>query len=201
MLMMADDTRYRLLFEKEMQRRALQAHRRKIIPGMLPRVRVPFWGLARTPHGRERFAKLNIEKGGNRTFVPRVHDANRGAKLFPLFPGYVFVLIEEERWLHLQFTPGVIGVVKNMGRIARVQEFAIEQLLREQGEDGYIELAPVRWHPDTDDTIKIKEGVFKDHLARYIGLDPENRIRAVLDFMGKEVELKLSRKQIGPASD
>lgn len=198
--MMVDDIRYRLRFEKEIQRRALQAHRRSIVPGMLPRVRVPFWGLVRTPVGREKFARMNIEQRGNKTFIPRFHDANISAKLLPLFPGYVFVLIEDKRWLHLQYSPGVIDVVKNQGTIARVQDFAINQMLREQGEDGYIELAPERWKPELGGTIKIQEGVFKNHLARYIGLAPDQRIRAVLDFMGKEVEVRLRRKQIAPPS-
>jgi transcription antitermination factor NusG len=193
------DQRQQELQRREIQRRALQGHRRVSQPGRQRRLHASFWGLVRTPVGREKFARLNIEKGGNKCFVPKVYDGKRGASLSPLFPGYVFVWIEHRQWMHVQYSPGVIAVIKDRGQAARVPEVIMDQLISEQGDLGYIDLARARYKPEINDRIKIKAGLFKDHVASYIGLSPDARVRALIRFLGSDTEVQVRRRDIEPA--
>lgn len=193
---MTEITRAQILREAEIIKRSRSYRKRFIVPGHLQRIRAPYWTIVRTPHGREKFAKLNIEKRGNRAFIPRVHDGLHGPKLTPLFPGYVFVLIEHGQWMHLQYSPGTIEIVKFGGNAARVDDLEMFQMLKDQGADGYIELSPTPEPLDPDDKIIIGSGVFKDHHARYVGLAPDNRIRCLIGFFGKESEIILRRRDV-----
>lgn len=171
---------------------------RLIKPGKLERIRITtYWTIVRTPRGRERFARLNIEKGGDRCFIPRVYDGRFGHKLKPLFDCYVFVELKiDQAWMHLQYTPGVIEVLRNQGKAVRCQDELIHQLIREQGAEGYLDLAPARYDPKEGEQIKIIAGLFKDHVARYVGRSPDLLMQAALDFMGKEVRVDLKRGEI-----
>lgn len=169
---------------------------REVKRGNLKRVRAPHWTVVRTAHGMENFARLQIEEGGNRAFVPRIYDGGFGHKLKPLFRGYVFVELPDNRWMHLQSTKGVISVVRMNGKAVRCPDDVINQLIIEQGADGYIDLAPDRYIPMEGDTVKIINGLFKDHIARYIGRSPDLVMLAALDFMGKEVVTRIKRGDI-----
>lgn len=176
--------------------RERQAGLRTIKRGYLQRIRVPWWTIVRTPQGRERFAARKIEEGGNRVFMPRIYDGKRGPKLSPLFPSYIFVELIGGSWMHLQYSPGVIEVIKNQGKAVRCQDAIINQLLREQGVDGYIDLAPERWTPKAGEQINLVAGLFKDHVARYIGRSPDLIMTAALEFFGKEVTIPIKRSEI-----
>jgi transcription antitermination factor NusG len=169
----------------------------KIRGGKTPRVRLPFWGIVRTPVGREKFARLNIERAGGRTFIPRVQKGYSPI-LEPLLPGYVFVLIETE-WAYLRSTPGIIQILTDRGKPARIQNDVMDEMLREQGEEGFIDLSPPIYKPKAGEMVKVRVGLFKDHLARYVGLTPENRVRAIIDFLGKPQELSLRTREIAKA--
>jgi transcription antitermination factor NusG len=189
-------TREQIIFEHQELMRARRIGLRSIKRGYLTRIRAPHWTIVRTVVGRERFAAENIKKLGERTLILRVHDGRHGPKLKPLFPGYLFVELTGDQWMHIQYAPGVIEVLKNGGKAIRCQDDIINQLLREQGEEGYIELAPKRFMPQEGEKINIVAGLFKDHIARYIGRSPSDRMMAALDFFGKEVQFEVGRNEI-----
>jgi transcription antitermination factor NusG len=169
------------------------ARRRKNI-GMQKRLRLPYWGVVRCVRGHERFTKLNIEERGNRAFIPYIK-RTRSPKLEPLFPGYVFVLFDQQ-WTHIRYSPGVIEIVMNRGRAAKCQFEEIEELIAAQGVDGFIDLSPTDFNPKPGDQIKISQGLFKDHLASYIARTPEDRIRALIsNFLGKPIEIIIERRE------
>lgn len=165
--------------------------------GPRPRVRVPYWGVVRTPVGREKFARLNIEKAGGRAFIPRVKEGFSPI-LKPLFPGYVFVRLEHG-WSYLRYTPGIIQVVMANGRPVRCKEAEMNELLKAQGEEGFIDLSPEIYEPMLHEKIKVSAGLFINHLVRYVGRTPEDRLRTIIDFMGKPQELILRKRDIAKA--
>lgn len=170
----------------------------KLRGGKTPRVRLPYWAIVRVPVGRERFARLNIERAGGRTFIPRVK-AGYSPVLTPLLPGYIFVQIEHE-WGFLRTTPGIIQVLMNRGKPAKCRNDAMDEMLKEQGEDGFIDLSPTIYQPEIGEKILVRVGLFKDHLARYVGLSAEQRARCIIDdFLGKPIELELRTREIAKA--
>lgn len=165
-------------------------------PPSLPRIRVPYWGVVRCAVGKERWCRDNIRKAGGRTFVPRIR-ATRSPILTALFPGYVFVLIDGP-WGYLRSTMGVIQVLMDRGRPAACQKKLMDELIKAQGEDGYIDLSPPLYYPDPGERTKVGSGLFKDHMARYIAALPQDRVKLIVGFLGKDYELELRRRDIGP---
>jgi transcription antitermination factor NusG len=174
------------------------ARKIKIRGGKTPRVKVPYWCIVRVPIGKERFARQNVERDGGRVFYPRVQQPGRMV-LTPLLPGYFFVLIDGD-WGYLRTCPGIIQILTNQsGRPSKMDPEAMEALIAAQGDEGYIDLSPPIYEPKEGEQIKVMSGLFKDHLARYVGLTAENRVRAIIDFLGKPQELTLRKREIGKA--
>lgn len=162
-----------------------------------PRVRVPYWGVVRAPVGREKFAKLNIEKAGEVAFIPRVKEGYSPV-LKPLIPGYVFVRIES-RWVYLRSTPGIIQVIMARGKPCRCKEDEMNSLFEAQRENGFIDLSPQIYEPMPDEKVRVQSGLFINHFVRYVGLTPEQRLRTIIELFGKEQELILRKRDIAKA--
>src|SRR5271163_3401837 len=72
------------------------------------------WFVAQTLRHREQLARLHLGAQGFRSFLPRFHKTVRHARslrevIAPVFPGYVFVVLdlERDRWRSINGTFGV----------------------------------------------------------------------------------------------
>lgn len=158
-----------------------------------PKVPDERWGLVRVKVGQERYAKFNIERQGMTAFYPRIID--KPGRPTALFPGYMFVLIED-RWHFLRSTYGVVGIVPGTGgEPARVPPKLMRQLKRDQGKLGYIDarppLPPKPKPLKPGDPVMVTDGTFKTLRAEYISPRPGDRVRVLLEFMGKAQRVDL----------
>jgi transcriptional antiterminator RfaH len=104
-----------------------------------------FWTAARIMPRRERLALHCLKISGFETYLPRTKERSvvRGRKvneIAPLFPSYVFVLIELQ-WHAARYALGVVNLIMDGERPARVPDAVISDLRgREHG--GLIKLPP-----------------------------------------------------------
>lgn len=190
MLAKMPKSREQIIYEHRERARIRRALLSRVHPGNEPRYRAPHWIVARTVVGQERFARDAIQsKFGNQVFFPRIRTGPE--KLKALFPGYVFIKIVGGSWLHLQYSPGIVQIVKNGAEPARVADREINQLFKEQGKDGYIDQSPSYPEPKEGDSCYIMKGVFKFWVARYIGRAPDKSFRFEFEFMGKPTQLDI----------
>jgi transcriptional antiterminator RfaH len=176
---------------KDPQKRKAGGTRRKA-----PKPPAERWGLVRVKVGAERYAKMHIERQGMRAFYPRI--AERPGKLQAMFPGYVFVVIET-RWYFLKSTYGVVSVLTTGGEPSRVPPRLIRQLIRDQGQQGYIETRPEppkRRALKAGDPVIMTDGTFKSLKAEYISGRPGDRVRVLLEFMGKAQRVDLPAESV-----
>lgn len=150
------------------------------------------WVLVRTKSNRENYARLNCEKQGMETWLPRMEVLGRG-KLQPVFPGYLFVR-PGTQWARLRGTYGVIDVVGVGGEPTYVPKAVMRALRKFETKDGLYRFPDER-DPKPGDVVEIQIGAWKSHFGVYKGTTALGRLQVLLHFMNQPVVLEFSRQR------
>jgi len=105
-----------------------------------------YWAVARLEPHREQLALRCLGLAGYQTYLPRLreHRISHGRRIEtrpPLFPGYCFLTVEAQ-WYAARWSIGVIGLIMDGIRPARVADQIIDDL-RKRERNGLIELPSV----------------------------------------------------------
>jgi transcriptional antiterminator RfaH len=162
------------------------------------------WFLAHTLPKSEWKAELHLGAQGFRTFQPQIRKTIRHARQLktvqaPLFPRYLFVILdlERDRWLSVRSTVGVSALFSNWdGRPVPVPIGIVESLI-ERSDDTLIRL-------DNDlvkgQQVRILTGPFVDSIGTLERLNAAGRVRVLLQLMGTAVPVTLHRSALAPAA-
>jgi transcription elongation factor/antiterminator RfaH len=162
------------------------------------------WFLAHTLPKSEWKAELHLGAQGFRTFQPQIRKTIRHARQLktvraPLFPRYLFVILdlERDRWLSVRSTVGVSSLFSSRdGRPVPVPIGIVESLI-ERSEDTLTRL---------DDNlvkgqqVRILTGPFADFVGMLDRLNEAGRVRVLLQMMGTAVPVTLHRSALAPAA-
>ncbi|MGC9450690.1 MAG: transcription termination/antitermination protein NusG [Oceanipulchritudo sp.] len=113
-----------------------------------------------------------------------------------LFPGYVFVHGDlQEKYRLVRSTQGIRDVVSFGERVPRIPDVFIDDLKRRLDEEN---VAPI---PEPalkrGQEVTITEGPFRDWRAVVSGeLDARQRVALLLDFLGRQMEIKVPVKDL-----
>jgi len=162
------------------------------------------WFVARVLPNREATAQFNLHRQGYRCFSPKVRRTVRHARtmrnvLAPLFPGYIFVILDLSlhRWRAVNSTLGVASLIMGAEQPMPVPMGIVETLVTATEASGLVRL-------DRDlqigEKVRIVSGPFADALCRLVHLDDRGRVRVLLEFMGTEVTAQLDRSCLVPAA-
>jgi transcriptional antiterminator RfaH len=161
------------------------------------------WFLVHTlPHG-ERKAVMHLAAQGFRTFLPQIRKTVRHARRLrtvstPLFPRYLFVILnlERDRWLSVRSTVGVSSLVSCDGRPTAVPVGIVESLIRlSEGEVVRLDATLVQGQ-----SVRILCGPFADFVGTLERLDDAGRVRVLLNMMGTVVPMSIDRTALVPAA-
>ncbi|MEQ9824130.1 MAG: transcription termination/antitermination NusG family protein [Puniceicoccaceae bacterium] len=159
------------------------------------------WYCFTTQPKREHIAAANLKaRAGLVTFCPRIayrKKTRRGVVRFvePLFPGYLFVYCEIHQHLrHILAMQGIRHVVKYGERIPSLTPAFIEELQPCFSEE-------IKEIPDPDpqpgESVLLAEGPFAElHAIVQTYVPATDRIRVLLDFLGREVSIDVPKAQI-----
>jgi transcription antitermination factor NusG len=161
------------------------------------------WFVARVHNNRENNAQFNLQRLGFRSFAPRVRRTVRHARklrhvLAPLFPGYIFLILDLSRdpWRAVNSTFGVASLIMGAEKPIPVPRGVVEALAITEN-SGLVRL-------DNDlaigQKVRILSGPFADALCRLVHLDDRGRVRVLLELMGTEVMAQLDRSHVAPAA-
>jgi transcription antitermination factor NusG len=161
------------------------------------------WFVARVHPNRENSAQFNLDRLGFRSFAPRVRRTVRHARksrivMAPLFPGYVFLILDlsRDRWRSVNGTFGVASLVMGVEQPMPVPSGVVEALVISEN-SGLVRLD----HDlEIGQRVRIVSGPFAEALCRLVHLDDRGRVRVLLELMGTEVTAQLDRARVAPAA-
>jgi transcription elongation factor/antiterminator RfaH len=162
------------------------------------------WFLAHTLPKSEWKAELHLGAQGFRTFQPQIRKTIRHARQLrtvraPLFPRYLFVILdlERDRWLSVRSTVGVSSLFSSRdGRPVPVPVGIVESLI-ERSEDTVTRLDS---NLVQGQQVRILTGPFADFVGMLERLNEAGRVRVLLEMMGTAVPVTLHRSALAPAA-
>jgi len=161
------------------------------------------WFLVHTHPRREGKAEFHLRAQGFTTYLPQFRRTIRHARqlrtiLAPLFPRYLFLILdlERDRWLSVRSTVGVSSLVTCEGRPIPVPIGVVEALI-ERSEGNLTTFDPVLVEGQS---VRILSGPFADFVGMLERLDGAGRVRVLLEMMGTVVPVALHRSALSPAA-
>src|SRR5262249_3473652 len=111
----------------------------------------------------------------------------------PLFPGYCFLTVEAQ-WYAARWSLGVIGLIMDGIKPARVADHIIDDL-RKRERNGLIELSRCSGLKPGD-RVRVLQGPFAGHLGLYSGMRPHERVLVLLALLGSQQKVELAKSDI-----
>jgi len=170
------------------------------------------WYVIHTYSGYENKVKTNLEKRVEsmgmqdkifRVIVPmeketEVKNGKKKTKMRKVFPGYVLteMIMTDDSWYVVRNTPGVTGFVGSSGAGSKptpLQPEEVEAILKNMGYE-----TP---KPEVDfgvkDSVKVKEGPFKDLVGKIEAIDfDKQKVKVHVNMFGRETPVELEFTQI-----
>lgn len=164
------------------------------------------WYLGRTRPLAEYRARDRLTEGGVENFLPVVFTPSpqQGGKEVPLFPSYLFVRHDLDKWgtASLRRVPEFAGLVGFGGVIPSVPEEVIHDLrqrVAEMGEDGG---DWTRYRPGS--RVLICLAPHDEERFAVVAAEansPKGRVRVLLEFMGQQAHAEVPWLNLRPAGD
>jgi transcriptional antiterminator RfaH len=158
----------------------------------------PYWAVAQTESQRESIAATFLNQANYETYLPKivVKTAAR-QRIVPLFPAYIFVRIVDQFWT-VRWTIGVLRLIMADNHPAIVGDKIITAIRKREGENGLVRLPNIPSGPRLGQQVRIIRGSFADRIGIYDGMHGPDRVRILLDLLGRSVPVSLPPIDIQP---
>lgn len=158
------------------------------------------WYLAQTKPNAHAVAERNLQRQGFVTFLPLQDVTERKTSRFvsqlrPLFPGYLFVEVDESKapWRAINGTLGVARLVSFGARPQPVPDDLVASLQARCDAAGH--LRPVA-DLAAGDNVAILRGPFAKFAATIEEISADQRVWVLLDLMGQKTRVQLDSDQV-----
>ena len=151
------------------------------------------WYLIKTKPRQEKKAKQNLENQGYVAFCPIAKINNR---LVVLFPGYLFVQLNEktQKFSPINSTKGVLYFVKFGLNFAKVPTNVIEFIKTNQHITTEKLINQKKFKPG--DKVRISDGVFKEWTGILKCYRPNERVILLMNLFGREQTLNIKEESV-----
>ena len=163
------------------------------------------WYLVQTLPKREAQAEFQLLAQNFRVYLPRLTKTNRHARQLravrvPVFPGYLFVILElgRDQWRSINGTIGVARIVTCDSRPSPVPPGLVETMLEQTDEEGDMNLAIPSLTPGQ--SVRVIAGPFAQFVGILDRLDASGRVRVLLEVMGGVIPLLLAKDALEPTT-
>ncbi|MCP5396133.1 MAG: transcriptional activator RfaH [Sphingomonadaceae bacterium] len=163
------------------------------------------WSVVQLKPNSEAIAIRNLERQGFSVFAPHEYvQRRRGGKLvrlrIPLFPGYLFVGLQSAlgEWRQINSTSGVSRLISFNGKDpAIVPGELLRGLMGRCDESGELVHQP---RLAIGDEVTVVDGPLTEFIGWVERIDSEQRVWVLLDLLGKNTKVALSRSDLRRAS-
>ena len=158
------------------------------------------WYLVQFKPNSHRLAEKNLNRQGFETFLPMQEISRRKASRFvadlrPLFPGYMFVNVDEEvaPWRRINGTLGVSKLVSFNSTLKALPLQLVSNLMQRCDTEG--KLLPAKTL-SSGDHVEVLTGPFANFVATVERIDAKERVWILMDFMGQSTRIRIAPDQI-----
>jgi transcriptional antiterminator RfaH len=164
------------------------------------------WYAVHTKGRQESVAEENLSRQGYVVHLPLLRAPRRSRGRWreavePLFPGYLFVELDLalDNPAPIRSTRGVTGLVRFGGHARPMPEGVVEHLVAaaQRADDGAVRCEHLF---AAGDRVEIVDGPLAGLRAVFLAPSGDDRVRLLLDLLGREHSVTLSRHQLVPAS-
>lgn len=157
-----------------------------------------YWSVAQTESQREGVAANFLKQNSYEIYLPRVV-AKTGARerVVPLFPTYLFVRIEQH-WWSIKRTIGVLRVLMADDRPAVIDDKIVRAIQRREGDNGLVRLPKPPGIRRGQSVVIRGSGSFAGRVGLFDGMQGTDRVRVLLNLMGRSVPVSLPTTEIAP---
>lgn len=163
------------------------------------------WIVVQTKPNQETLAQVNLQRQGYKVYCPLVQKRISHARkirqvLRPLFPGYLFLKLEDKTsWRPIWSTIGVRAPVQFGNAPAQLCEDVITSL-KEREKDGYLPLESKEVIYQKDSQVQIVGGPFHDFIARVLSCEAKDRLVLLFQFMNRTIRLNVGHDNVLPVT-
>ncbi len=163
------------------------------------------WCVVQTKPREEARAEFNLKRQGFDAWLPFMERSRRHARKIdtarvPVFPGYLFVEMDMERtnWAPINSTFGVARLLVEGARPSVLPNGFITGLRASLSKDGLVALTLD--NIETGAAVRLVSGPFADLTATVLELSSRERVKVLLDVLGRQVTTFVSRRWVAPAA-
>jgi transcription elongation factor/antiterminator RfaH len=161
------------------------------------------WYVARSLPRQEARAEFQLLRQGFAVFLPRATRTVRHARKLrtmssPIFPSYLFVAFDigRDRWRSVNGTLGVASLIMQGETPQPVPIGVVENLIELTDEKGLIRFD---CNLQQGQSVRVVTGPFSNAVGTLARLDPNGRVRVLLDIMNGKVSAYLDRSALEAA--
>ena len=169
----------------------------KLVRGSLDVSSTPRWYVIRTISRQEAAAEVNLLRQDIRVFIPKTVKSVRHARKIEtrkisLFPGYGFVELDlgRQRWLSINGTIGVSGLIMAREVPVPVPLGVVEGLLDNADVEGIVDLS--RGLAIGSD-VRMRSGPFAGAIGMLADLDGKGRVEILLQILNGSIRLRATQ--------
>lgn len=163
------------------------------------------WCVVNTLAHQEARAELNLLRQGFRAWFPVMMRTRRHARKLetiraPVFPGYLFVELDPDRepWSKINHSFGVRRLLTRESKPQALPDGFVATLREALDHDGSWAIAAAAVVPGQ--AVRITSGPFAEQIAHVIELAPNDRVRVLLDILGRGVMATVPRSAMIPTT-
>lgn len=164
-----------------------------------------FWAVAVLEPQGQRKASLNAMRQGFETYLPKVLTVDKRGfpKVTWMFPGYMFVKVENGQWNVLRSTYGILDMICFGSQVGKLPPYFIPGLRDQEIEwEDDVRVIDIRTDRQKGPQF-VKNDVVRavgDHpFAGLVGVVSEctaSRVKALFELMGRKVPVVLAPSQV-----
>ena len=162
------------------------------------------WYIVQFNPNSHKMAVRNLQRQGFETFLP-IHEGTRRTVvkfktvIRPLFAGYMFVACDPETapWRQINSTYGISRMISTADGPKPMPEALISGLRARCDNVGKV--VPLE-NFEAGQSVEMRSGPFESFIATVEQMASDARVWVLLDFMGKETRVQVSRQQIQAVS-
>ncbi len=161
-----------------------------------------FWFIVETPGNMERVAKRHLDFLGFETYLPmRQVEKTVVGRLMPLFPHYLFVLVDMDapRWSHIRSSVGVRCILSAGDKPAAAPHDLVPAI-RAREVMGIVQMPKTAAAKaaafEHGDVVRILDGRFCGYDALFDARMGKERIMVLLSFLGRSSRVSLAIKDV-----